>query len=64
VSAHDEMTISQYGRGTCPVCGRSIRTLKDGTIGYHYHGNGVTSSTDPWYGQRCQGWGQKPEAAS
>lgn len=47
------------GRGTCSVCDREMRVLKDGTIGPH-----TTGRPDPyWSGHssRCPGWGRKPK---
>lgn len=48
-------------RATCSVCDRSIRILKDGTIGPH-----TTGRREIWNGRssRCPGWGRKPKGGS
>jgi hypothetical protein len=56
VGVRDEMTISPYGRGTCPVCDRSISLTKAGGLRVHGRERDV--------GQRfmnCRGSGQKPK---
>jgi ATP-dependent Clp protease adapter protein ClpS len=49
-----DQTISPYGRGTCPVCGRDVALRKDGTVRQHGAKNG-------WPPQNCSGWGMAPE---
>jgi hypothetical protein len=52
----EDMTISQYGRGICPVCARSISLTKAGVIRVH----GRERDT----GQRfayCRGGGEPPK---
>ncbi|MGW2740671.1 hypothetical protein ACWC4D_41585 [Streptomyces sp. NPDC001288] len=54
------MTDSPYGRGTCPVCHRSISLTKDGTLRHH---SGPVGSDPNWRTRRayrCEGAGQKP----
>jgi hypothetical protein len=57
VATRDDMTISRYGRGTCPVCDRDISLTKAGVVRHH--------ASDVWYAgrrqYRCQGAGQKPK---
>lgn len=59
MGTRDEMTISRYGQGICPVCDRPIRLLKNGVIGPH--GNKIRDLADPRWGQNCVGWGKQPK---
>ncbi len=49
----------QTPRGTCAVCGRSIRLLKRGVIGPH---NDLAPFV--WPPRRCSGWSQPPKDAA
>jgi hypothetical protein len=56
VAARDEITISRYGRGACPVCDRAISLTKAGVLRTHGREKDV--------GQRfmnCRGSGQMPK---
>jgi len=51
-----DMTISRFGRGECPVCGREFNLTKKGKVRAH-----VDLSTTAWRGHMwCDGIGQDP----
>lgn len=54
MATREDMTISRYGRGTCPACLRSIALTKAGTVGKH----GDKKSFPP---QDCAGYGREPK---
>lgn len=54
MATREDMTLSRFGRGTCPVCDRpNLRVLKDGTIGRH------GSKEKVWPPQNCAGYTDK-----
>ncbi len=59
MATRDEMTISRYGRGICPVCDTSIALLKNGTVRAHRAGWVWQNRLDN--PERCRGAGQNPK---
>jgi hypothetical protein len=54
-----EMTISQYGRGECPVCGRDIALTKKGFLRVHNGDIAIGGRAT-----RCHGIGLLPMGAA
>jgi hypothetical protein len=50
-----DMTLSRFGRGTCPVCDRNTALTKTGLIRQHGSGDGA------WPPRTCAGVGQPPK---
>ncbi len=50
-----DMTLSRYGRGPCPACGRSISLTKTGKVRTH------GAKNDAWPPVNCDGSNQTPK---
>lgn len=51
-------------RGTCPVCGKSIRVKQDGTMFYHGYSTAIRNSGDRYANPGfCRGMGKLPAKA-
>lgn len=50
-----EFTISRYGRGPCPACGRDVSLTKKGTVRVH-----GAKTAGVWPPMNCNGSGQLP----
>lgn len=59
MTGRDDMTISRFGRGTCPACGREMSLTKAGKVRDHGDKN-----RHGWPPRSCTGAGQLPKEAS